>query len=91
MPIDGQHETRVFRLKVQGTLAGSCVSALEIAWRTASAAHDGKTRIVDLTEVACVDEPGRDLLSRTHQTGAILIVSPTLGDSILRPKEATGK
>jgi anti-anti-sigma regulatory factor len=85
MPINVHHEGNVFRSKIQGALAGSCVVALESAWRTASGTDGGNPVIVDLREVASIDAAGRDLLLRMRQAGAKLIASPTRGDLVILP------
>ena len=76
MSIDVHHDGNVFSFKIQGSLAGSCVVALESAWRTRSATHGANPMTVDLAEVTFVDAAGSDLLSRRRQAGATLIAGP---------------
>ena len=71
------------RLKVQGTLAGSCVKELEGAWLTASAIVGERSVTIDLSEVVSLDGTGRDLILRMRQMGATLLGDPTLGCSVV--------
>lgn len=56
-------------LKVEGCLAGPCVSALDTCWRDATR-HAANRRIrIDLTDVCHVDREGRELMSVMYRAG----------------------
>jgi hypothetical protein len=56
-------------LKLEGYLEGDWVEALDACWRDAATTLDGRPLRVDLREVLCIDEGGRQLLTRMHRAG----------------------
>jgi hypothetical protein len=77
---------KTFRFELAGNLAGTEVSKLDQAWRTAASTFDGKVLAVDITYVKSVDEKGCDLLHRWSRAGAHLVAnsdsSRTLAESV---------
>lgn len=67
------------RFKVQGDLAGSCVTELENSWRTASSVLRGRALFLDITQVTSIDEAGKELIARMQREGAQLITRPQVG------------
>ena len=74
--VGADHEYEPPRFRIQGALSGSCVAALEDAWRSVCAGPEGSPVILDLTEVDSFDESGVALLSRMRESGARLIARP---------------
>jgi outer membrane protein TolC len=65
-----QHdEPGIWRLKLEGKLAGAWTSEAARVW---DAAPD-KARQIDLRGLTCADETGRDLLHRMHREGATFL------------------
>ena len=56
-------------LKVEGCLAGACVSELDALWRNAAATASGRRVRIDLTDVCHVDAAGRHLMASMYVTG----------------------
>lgn len=56
-------------LKLEGYLGGAWVQALDVCWREAAASTHDKPIRVDLGEVICIDQPGRQLMARMHDAG----------------------
>lgn len=56
-------------LKVEGCLAGPCVSALEGCWRDLREDATGRPVHVDLTDVCHVDRAGRELMALMYRSG----------------------
>src|SRR5215472_15554563 len=61
------------RIQAAGKIAGPWVAELENAWRSVQA--PGREIEIDLKDVTCVDDAGRQLLARMHQAGARLVAS----------------
>jgi anti-anti-sigma regulatory factor len=61
-------------LKLEGRLAGAWVVEADACWRDASATHNGRSVVVDLSAVSTVDDAGRELLLRMHNAGARFVV-----------------
>jgi outer membrane protein len=70
-------EPGVWRLTLEGKLAGPWAAEAERVWRQAPA---GKPCEVDLRGVTCADQAGRDLLHQMHRDGATLIA----GDVVMK-------
>jgi ABC-type transporter Mla MlaB component len=82
--IDADPNDEPLRFKIQGALTGSCVLALEDAWRGACTGPGGHTLLLDLTEVDSVDESGVALLFQMCQSGTRLVASPECRSTIRR-------
>ena len=65
-----QNEPSVWRLTLEGTLAGRWAAEAERVW---SGAPTEKPREVDLRGVTSADGVGRDLLHRMHRDGASFV------------------
>jgi hypothetical protein len=59
-----------FRFELAGDLDANDATRLEQDWRTASAAADTRTLIIDLSFVTGIDEAVRSLFRRWHAGGA---------------------
>ena len=68
--ISAHEDDQKVRLQIEGALAGCWVKELEVAWRTARAALQGRSLWVDLTGVTRVDTAGQYLLRLIHKDGA---------------------
>ncbi len=62
-------------LFVEGKLAGDCVGELEKCWQSALSFEPRGSIIVDLRNVSFIDENGKNLLSRMHDSGTEFITS----------------
>ena len=60
-------------LEVEGRLAGVFVPELEQCWRSALAIRPGRTVLLDLKHVTCVDRAGRSLLQSMHCGGVLFL------------------
>lgn len=69
--ITAQQEHSATRLFLEGKLAGPCVAELDKCWHTTPINH--RVLLVDLTSVSFIDDRGKDLLLKMHQSGAQLI------------------
>lgn len=67
--------------ELEGTLAGAWVSELERCWREISPGHAIK---VSLEAVTFIDNDGKKLLARLHQSGAELNASGCLNKCIVQ-------
>jgi hypothetical protein len=65
-----QNEPSVWRLTLEGTLAGRWAAEAERVWW---GAPPEKPREVDLRGITSVDGAGRDLLHRMHRDGASFV------------------
>jgi len=82
-----EHGPLTTRFKLEGKLSHEWVSEAEKAW-TALAALDGKKKVVvDLFDVAYVDELGWKLLARMRHTGATLLGSGPLMSAVIEDIE----
>ncbi len=69
--ITTQEEDTIWRMKLEGKLAGPLVSEANAAWKSA---ETGTRRVeVDLTGVTAVDGGGKDLLCNLHRAGATFV------------------
>jgi copper chaperone CopZ len=68
-------------LELEGKLAGAWVDELERCWREIDPARAVK---VSLEAVTFIDDDGKRLLARLHQSGAELIVSGCMNKSIVQ-------
>ncbi len=71
-------------LKLEGKLSQAWVREADVAWRTASAAANGRVIVVDVCDVYAIDDGGRELLSRMHQAGAQLLARGTVMRELVR-------
>ena|SRR6185503_8361071 len=81
-------EVPVTSIVVEGKLIGPWVQELEKCWETVVAAHPRKSMVVDLAHVTFIDSDGRTLLTRMRGTGAKLLSSGVLINSIVAEIEA---
>src|SRR5438067_11480 len=72
-----------FRLKLSGDLTGADIGELEQCWRTALSTIGGRNFLVDLSDVAVVDDAGRALLDLWHRNGAQFIAKSVLSRSLV--------
>jgi ABC-type transporter Mla MlaB component len=86
-------EVLVTSIVVEGKLIGPWVKELEKCWESVTAAQPGRSMVVDLVHVTFIDSAGRALLTRIRRTGAKLLSSGVLINSIVAEIEAqqTGK
>ena len=75
------------RFKLEGKLAHEWVSEAEKAWSTLTALNGNKKIIVDLFDVAFVDELGWQLLKQMHHAGAKLMGSGPLISGLIEDIE----
>lgn len=69
-----QHDNSdVFRFVLSGQLSGSCVEEFQHAWMTATSVLQGKSLVVDLTDMSEADEAGQQLLAQLRASGAQII------------------
>lgn len=66
------------RFKLEGKLAHEWVSEAEKSWAALTALNGKQKLIVDLFDVAFVDDLGRQLLAQMHHAGAKLVGSGPL-------------
>jgi len=59
------------RIEAAGKIGGAWVAELDKTWRSVEA--PGREIEIDLKDVTCVDDAGRDLLERMHRAGARLV------------------
>ena len=69
--------------RLAGALAGDWANELERCWREATEWSVPRRIVIDLTEVAFVDDTGRALLTRMAEAGAELIAHDILMKSIV--------
>ena len=65
--ITAQHESYATRLFLEGKLSGACVDELDKCWQEKCCGDHPLT--VDLTNISFVDDHGKQLLARMHQSG----------------------
>ena len=65
--ITAQYESSATRLFLEGKLSGACVDELDKCWQEKCCGGDSLT--VDLTNISFVDDHGKQLLARMHQSG----------------------
>jgi hypothetical protein len=75
------------RFELKGHLNLEAARSLDQAWRSASSAIGGRSRIVDITFITGVDKRGRALIAGWHREGAVVIAnsgaSRSLAESIV--------
>ncbi len=59
----------MFRLHLEGRLAGPWVREVELCWQTAQSTIQNRVLTVDLRDVDFVDSAGEQLLAAMHQHG----------------------
>lgn len=75
------------RFIIEGRLVGDCVSELERCWETTTLAESCLSILMDLTNVTCIDESGKQLLARMHEQGARLIANGIMMKNIIEEIE----
>jgi anti-anti-sigma regulatory factor len=75
------------RLKLEGKLAHEWVQEARKAWEAVTAMDGNGQVIVDLMEVAFVDDAGSELLARMRHAGAELIGSGPLISALIQEIE----
>jgi ABC-type transporter Mla MlaB component len=71
-----------FSFELAGALSTEDAAELEQAWRTASSVIGDRTLVVDLSFVTAIDEGGRALLRKWHESGAQLVAKSPEAQSL---------
>lgn len=79
------------RFIIEGRLAGDCVSELQRCWETNMLAESHSSILMDLTDVTCIDESGKQLLARMHAQGARFIANGIMMKNIIEEIENAKK
>ena len=85
--ITAQQESLVTRLILEGKLSGPCVDELGKCWQMCQPGE--VSLLVDLTSVSFVDEHGKDLLARMHNTGIKLFSKSLMTKCLIEEIENT--
>jgi len=75
------------RFKLEGKLAHEWVSEAEKEWSALEASNEKKRLIVDLFDVAFVDDLGSALLTKMHHAGAKLVGSGPMISAVIEDIE----
>jgi outer membrane protein TolC len=75
-----QDQTKT-RIEAAGKIAGPWVAELENAWHGSEA--PGRQIEIDLCQVTCVDDAGRQLLDRMHRAGSRLVARGVLMNALV--------
>ncbi len=78
-------------LKLQGKLAGPWVDELERSWYRATVDSQGRSMVVDLSEVTFIDAEGKKLLTWMFQQGAELRASDCMNKSVVEEIRSRSK
>jgi hypothetical protein len=71
-------------LKLEGDLTGAWVPELGRCWREVAATPDIRRVRDDLTDVGCVDTPGRDLMTAMYRRGVRFVASGFVMPELVR-------
>jgi ABC-type transporter Mla MlaB component len=71
-------------LKLEGDLTGAWVPELGRCWREVTATPEIRRVRVDLTDVGCVDTPGRDLMTAMYRRGVRFVASGFVMPELVR-------
>jgi len=83
--ITSHNESATTGLVLEGKLAGGCVDELDKCWQLASSTQTGL--LVDLTSVSFIDDRGKQLLTKMHETGAKLVSSSLMSRCLIEELE----
>ena len=81
--ITEEQDEAALTFKLAGALAGDWARELERCWREATGSAAPRQVVIDLTEVAFVDDAGKALLTLMAEAGAELIARDILMKSIV--------
>jgi hypothetical protein len=76
-----REDEKAGHIEAAGKIVGPWVAELENAWRAVQ--DPGREIEVDLKDVMCVDEAGRQLLGRMHRAGARLVARGVLMNALV--------
>jgi anti-anti-sigma regulatory factor len=80
------------RFQLEGKLIGPWVGELRQSWQTAQSVRDDRPVVVDLTEVAFIDDSGKELLRELCKSGAKFIAcqphTRAIVDQVQDPRSA---
>ena len=92
--ISQYENSRSITFRLAGELAGPWVIELERAWHAVVAGMQGKTILVDLTEVTFIDSAGKNLMTQMHTRGteflAVGCLNRFMVEEITRTREGSG-
>ena len=91
LKISTHEDDRKVRLQIEGALAGCWVKELEVTWRTARAALQGRSMWVNLTGATRVDTAGQYLLKLIHKDGAQFLASGPARQALISEITAAGQ
>ncbi len=73
----------VLRFQLEGKLVGPWVAELRHSWQTARSVQAGRQLVIDLTDVAFIDESGKQLLGELCERGAQFVAREPLTRAIV--------
>jgi anti-anti-sigma regulatory factor len=73
----------VLRFQLEGKLVGPWVAELRRSWQTAWSVQAGRKLVIDLTDVAFIDDSGKQLLSELYELGAQFVARQPLTRAIV--------
>jgi ABC-type transporter Mla MlaB component len=76
------------RFVVQGHLVGPWVRELRTAWKRSNQSHNGRTCIVDLSDVTLIDKSGQRLLRALWREGVQLVAKGVYTKGVLAEVES---
>lgn len=76
-------------IRVEGRIAGPWVEELERSWREAAAAQGAARIEVQLAGVSYIDDAGKQLLRKMHQSGTRILAAGCLTRAIVEEVEGT--
>ena len=84
MRIIVERDDRSSTLRLEGKLSGPWVDETERVWHAEAASGNERYLQIELSEVTFVDARGKELLKRLYESGADVIASTLLTQSIVR-------
>ncbi|HZT37057.1 MAG TPA: STAS domain-containing protein [Bryobacteraceae bacterium] len=73
----------VLRFQLEGKLVGPWVAELRRSWQTTWSVQAGRKLVIDLTDVAFIDDSGKQLLSELYELGAQFVARQPLTRAIV--------
>ena len=73
----------VLRFQLEGKLIGPWVAELRQSWLTAQSVRAGRQVVIDLSDVAFIDESGKELLREFCECGANFVACEPLTRAIV--------
>jgi anti-anti-sigma regulatory factor len=78
------HDTpAALRFQLEGKLIGPWVAELRQSWLTAQSVRAGRQLVIDLSDVAFIDEGGKELLREFCESGANFVACEPLTRAIV--------